>query len=88
MAVLLGGISGTGDSMFYRLTKNTVEYAVSLKKISDKKNVLKTFLANIDDYVGSAMDKRITKDNFKYALTLKSPTAINKALKVSLNALK
>ena len=86
--VFIGGIGSTGESMFFNLYKNTVDYAISLKKISDKKKVLKTFLINIDDYVGPAMDKRITKDNLKYIVNLKSASEINKALKISLNALK
>ena len=86
--VFIGGIGSTEKSIFYNLYKNTVDYAVSLKKISDKKKVLKTFLSNIDDYVGQAMDKRITKDNLKYIVNLKSASEINKALKISLNALK
>lgn len=86
--VFIGGIGATGESMFYNLYKNTVDYAISLKKISDKKKVLKTFLANIEDYAGPAMDKRITKDNLKYIVNLKSASDINKALRISLNALK
>ena len=79
---------GSTTSMFYNLTKNTVDYAISLNKIADKKKVLKVFLNNIDDYVGDPIEKRIIKDNFKYAISLKTASSINKTLKTSLNALK
>ena len=88
MAVFIGGISGVKNTMFGMLYKNTVDYAVSLKNISDKKKVLKLFLSNINDYSGSEIEKTITKDNLKYILTLKSVSNINKALRTSLNAIK
>lgn len=88
MAVLIGAISGVKNTMFGMLYKNTVDYAVSLKNISDKKKVLKLFLSNINDYSGSEIEKTITKDNLKYILTLKSVSNMNKALKTSLNAIK
>ena len=78
------------EKAFYYFMKNSIDYMVSLKTLTEKKKILKILLSNLADdfYVGDAMSKRITTDNFKYALKQKTVASINKVLKVSLSALK
>ena len=66
-----------------------INYIISLKTISQKKDTIKnSLLPNLNDYNLDQMTKKITKDNLDYALKQKSVSSINNVLKTSINALK
>ena len=76
------------DVNFSKFVNAQINYIISLKSVAQKKQIIKFFILNIDDYKGSDVLKRITVDNLKYALQQTTPSKINQVLRTSLNALK
>lgn len=76
------------DEKFKKFINTQINYIISLKTISQKKEPIQNLLNNMEDYrSGSEIVKRITTDNLKYALQQKTVSKMNEVLKISLNAL-
>ena len=76
------------DDKFKKFISSQINYIISLKTISQKKEPIKNLLENMEDYKsGSEIVKRITSDNLKYALQQNTVSKINEVLRTSLNAL-
>jgi hypothetical protein len=73
---------------FNKFISSQINYIISLKTISQKREPIQNLINNMDDYSGEEIQKRITKDNLKYALQQKTVSKINEVLRISLNALK
>jgi hypothetical protein len=89
---LFGSSYDNGGSVdrekFNKFISSQINYIISLKTISQKREPIQNLINNMDDYSGEEIQKRITKDNLKYALQQKTVSKINEVLRISLNALK
>lgn len=79
---------GVDRERFNKFISSQINYIISLKTISQKREPIQNLINNMDDYSGEEIQKRITKDNLKYALQQKTVSKINEVLRISLNALK
>jgi hypothetical protein len=79
---------GVDREKFNKFISSQINYIISLKTISQKREPIQNLINNMDDYSGEEIQKRITKDNLKYALQQKTVSKINEVLRISLNALK
>ena len=78
-----------GLSVQDKMIADQIYHVMSLRSISEKKDVIKnSILPNLDIYNLEKNPKRIVKDNLGYALTLKSVSSMNNTLEATINALR